>query len=151
MISCQAFPSMSAGIDCTADLETRPRFSISSAPARMRLRQSSMRKMCSKIQNECCGYFAGRSVSILPSRCFPGRQACEKPMVFGRSIGMTKWQDRHLFGRIVSQITRFRSACVKFTTAAANAMSSFIGTDCVKDHPQIHTDFSRMVVGPRSL
>jgi len=26
---------------------------------------------------------------------------------------------------------------VKFTTVAANVMSSFTNTDCVKDHPQI--------------
>jgi hypothetical protein len=46
-------------------------------------------------------------------------------------------QKRPRFGRIVPQIARFQSACVKFMTAAANVMSGFTNTDCVNVHPQI--------------
>src|SRR5207249_4019421 len=80
-----------------------------------------------------------RSVSTLPSRCFRGRQASARPMVFGQSIGMAKWQDRHRFGRIVPEMMRYRSSSVKFTNAAASVTKDCTNIDCVEmrmlDHP----------------
>ncbi len=122
---------------------SKQRFLILSAIARNQFHLLLMQKTCWKILNESCDSSAMQSASSLANRCFPGRRDCARPTGCGPGIGILKLQKRPRFGRIVPQIARFRSAGVKFTAGAANVMSSFTSTDCVKDHLQIWRNHCR--------
>src|ERR1700738_220890 len=86
-----------------------------------------------KIPGEFCDCSVRQSGWILTTRCSLGRPDCARRTGFGRNIGMAKWQDRHRSNRISQRMNACRSACAKFTNAAANVTNGFINTDCTEE------------------